>query len=629
MSLPTKAPDNHEQYDHNHVLLQSCSRSPSSLEKVVPPGELAAGDCHGDETHHLHLPVASESKIPEEVSVDLECSIIHRVYCDRLDVDGEDHFEHPDSADFQDEPRLYANDHRASALRGQHQFPNRQEPHEHSPVLVVRGYNCIAYHKAIRESFSPVPPSLNRQLSSRVRPYACNLPALGPPAKPTLEEIVISKGLSTALEEYTKNCKPPVGSWKPLLDLYAPYDYFYHFRSELRHRCVPSIPQPERQQLLLLLNYIDETHGREFDEIDQAFASGKVHRDTFTKLFAPNELIVTFQDDYPRAYIAESSEMSSDRIITLSCWAWMFNGSFKKYNHTITVAWPPTNPEEIPINSLSASPLRLDKTGLRETLVKRGQEFWRCRNRRLVSYKAPVPTIFELQVTNPKYMVDYKTYRQIHPFHFKDPLATEAEMLEQGVTMDAEEPPNDDFSILLPDTIVGYAFHDKKWRSLHVEHLEEVRWNDEAFSRLVLKSNKKDTIKALVSVHLTTVKNVDLVEDKGNGLIMLLHGSPGTGKTLTAESVAEVAKKPLYRVTCGDVGTSAETVEKYLESVLLLGSIWQCVVLLDEADVFLEERQATDLARNALVSVFLRVLEVQSPVTPLTPFSSFRHLLIG
>jgi hypothetical protein len=33
------------------------------------------------------------------------------------------------------------------------------------------------------------------------------------------------------------------------------------------------------------------------------------------------------------------------------------------------------------------------------------------------------------------------------------------------------------------------------------------------------------------------------------------------------------------------------------------------VVLLDEADVFLEQRTLQDLQRNALVSVFLRVLE--------------------
>ena len=90
------------------------------------------------------------------------------------------------------------------------------------------------------------------------------------------------------------------------------------------------------------------------------------------------------------------------------------------------------------------------------------------------------------------------------------------------------------------------------------------------------------------------------------------------GKTLTAESVAEIAHKPLYRVTCGDIGTDAESVEKYMESVLLIGTIWECVVLLDEADVFLEERQVTDLARNALVSVFLRVLEYYEGILILT-----------
>jgi SpoVK/Ycf46/Vps4 family AAA+-type ATPase len=134
----------------------------------------------------------------------------------------------------------------------------------------------------------------------------------------------------------------------------------------------------------------------------------------------------------------------------------------------------------------------------------------------------------------------------------------------------------------------------------------------------VLKSKKKELIKALVMVHLTTKQNADVVEDKGNGLIILLHGSPGTGKTLTAESVAEIAEKPLYRVTCGDIGTDAESVEKYLDSVLLIGTIWECVVLLDEADVFLEERQVTDLARNALVSVFLRVLEYYDGILILT-----------
>ena len=77
-------------------------------------------------------------------------------------------------------------------------------------------------------------------------------------------------------------------------------------------------------------------------------------------------------------------------------------------------------------------------------------------------------------------------------------------------------------------------------------------------------------------------------------------------------------EKPLYRVTCGDIGTNPDSVEKYLETVLLLGNTWGCVVLLDEADVFLEQRTLTDLTRNALVSVFLRVLGYYDGILTLT-----------
>jgi hypothetical protein len=54
---------------------------------------------------------------------------------------------------------------------------------------------------------------------------------------------------------------------------------------------------------------------------------------------------------------------------------------------------------------------------------------------------------------------------------------------------------------------------------------------------------------------------------------------PERAKTFTVESVVEMAEKPLFRVTCGDIGAKPEVVEKYLESVLYLGKIWGCVVL--------------------------------------------------
>ena len=154
--------------------------------------------------------------------------------------------------------------------------------------------------------------------------------------------------------------------------------------------------------------------------------------------------------------------------------------------------------------------------------------------------------------------------------------------------------------------------------SLEVDRIREVEWNKAAFDSLVINRNAKELVQALVTNRLVAEKGTDPIEDKGNGLTILLHGGPGTGKTFTAESVAEFAEKPLYRVTCGDIGTLPEDVEQYLDSALHLGKIWDCVVLLDEADVFLEQRSLSDLQRNALVSVFLRLLEYYDGILILT-----------
>lgn len=214
-----------------------------------------------------------------------------------------------------------------------------------------------------------------------------------------------------------------------------------------------------------------------------------------------------------------------------------------------------------------------------------------------------------------RYMIDLKTYHSLHPNkNFSKPLVDEL-----GVdAMAKDEPPDEKFSYLLPPEIKGYNLRLKKWFDLEVDRISEVNWNVEAFETLVIEPKARNLILALVSNKIAAEKSTDLIAGKGNGLILLLHGGPGTGKTLTAESVAEIAQKPLYRVTCGDVGTKAEDVEKYLESVLHLGKIWGCVVLLDEADVFLEQRSLADLERNALVSVFLRVMEYYEGILVLT-----------
>ena len=79
---------------------------------------------------------------------------------------------------------------------------------------------------------------------------------------------------------------------------------------------------------------------------------------------------------------------------------------------------------------------------------------------------------------------------------------------------------------------------------------------------------------------------------------------------MTAESIAELLKRPLYSVAIGELGTTPDKLEDKLRDILDMASRWNAVILLDEADVFLEKRADNDIHRNAMVGVFLRLLEV-------------------
>lgn len=89
----------------------------------------------------------------------------------------------------------------------------------------------------------------------------------------------------------------------------------------------------------------------------------------------------------------------------------------------------------------------------------------------------------------------------------------------------------------------------------------------------------------------------------------ITDGPPGTGKTLTAEGISELLKCPLYMVSAGELGTDSRYLETELQKILDICHTWGAILLLDEADVFLEKRSLHDIHRNALVGVFLRQLE--------------------
>ncbi len=159
--------------------------------------------------------------------------------------------------------------------------------------------------------------------------------------------------------------------------------------------------------------------------------------------------------------------------------------------------------------------------------------------------------------------------------------------------------------------VLGFAFSEKLWLEFTVSGIRDIDWNEGAFDSLVLPDSQKSIVKALVESHtFHPAQNIDdVIQGKGRGLVAVLHGPPGTGKTLTAEGIAELLRCPLYMVSAGELGTNPRELEAELNKILDIAHSWGAVLLLDEADVFLEKRTIQDIHRNALVSIFLRLLE--------------------
>lgn len=176
----------------------------------------------------------------------------------------------------------------------------------------------------------------------------------------------------------------------------------------------------------------------------------------------------------------------------------------------------------------------------------------------------------------------------------------------------------DEFCFCTP-IVNGYCLTSKQWASFEAIHVTEVVWSHRAFENLVLPYDHKELILAFAESQLAHKGEFDdIVAGKGQGIVMLLTGEPGVGKTLTAEAVSEEMQCPLYSMSAGELGTDAFEVEQNLQKVLEISTKWDAVLLLDECDVFLEQRSATDIHRNKLVSVFLRLLEYYKGVMFLT-----------
>ena len=177
--------------------------------------------------------------------------------------------------------------------------------------------------------------------------------------------------------------------------------------------------------------------------------------------------------------------------------------------------------------------------------------------------------------------------------------------------IDEESWSKEDLS-LLPKRLFGYVLRERRFARLEVQGIDtNTHRTGVSLDDIQMQPSRRRIIRSAVSAHfrsrqkekqgLSTI-NLDIIRGKGKGLVILLHGPPGVGKTATAEAVAIENSKPLFPITCGDLGFTPSAVDKTLREIFRYAHLWECVLLLDEADIFLTQRKSHggSLERHAL-----------------------------
>ncbi|KAL2049585.1 hypothetical protein ABVK25_010164 [Lepraria finkii] len=171
--------------------------------------------------------------------------------------------------------------------------------------------------------------------------------------------------------------------------------------------------------------------------------------------------------------------------------------------------------------------------------------------------------------------------------------------IEDSDDIDPTELEEKDLCICSP-TVSGFALEDELWGQFLVANIEEIQWSSSPFGCLRIPAEDQETITTLARTYGT---------GEGSGLNITLHGTPGIAKPLIATAVSEYLQTPLISFDAGRLRLDPETWRTQLSNLFRMAKRWNAIILLGQAEIALDSRQA----RN-LVSDFLRQVRVYNGI---------------
>ncbi|XXH01683.1 hypothetical protein Hte_008044 [Hypoxylon texense] len=428
------------------------------------------------------------------------------------------------------------------------------------------------------------------------------------------------------------------------LEFHAPFrEFFYRWSEFVRAaQSVRDDGDDEERHFKLLFDTVSSEITPHIEQTDDLLRNNVISFDYIWALFEPGTEVYSKIDGQDRLYLLNGGRYQEVgpgmKIYSLSCRYVDTDGEAFGFTTTSLAITHFDNVK--PISELNVLPSHLQPQidEIRVRLEQRGRKFEMLKGTHYKAYSGPslwrntpfhgLPKHF---VEDGRVMIDAKSSMRYNGESAGqlNPLDGPASFEHLDVIQDFIGP--DDTPGYAPPQVQAMQHMARQARRrfasgrravkvyLYVDHVKDIVWGVDAFEQLVLPHEYKQIVWAFVDAQLSRSDDFDdVVRGKGKGIILLLSGEPGTGKTLTSESVAEAMKKPLYSMSAGELGNTAAEVEQNLRRVLDLSTKWGAVLLLDECDVFLERRTTHDLQRNKLVSVFLRLLEYYQGVMFLT-----------
>ncbi|KAJ0314578.1 hypothetical protein Brms1b_006733 [Colletotrichum noveboracense] len=421
---------------------------------------------------------------------------------------------------------------------------------------------------------------------------------------------------------------------KVLIDVFKPYDGIVHnlkylaflapfhqffWRWEAFEKAVADEEDEQVKKILTILRSIVKRElAGAFAVSKELISHGMITYDYLWTLFAPGEVIYSdCRFDGDRFFVLEGHTNNTDPS-KVELWLNYVNCSGDDFGVAVQSEYIPRFRGTRPINSLRLYPAKYhdEFDGVQKRLIERGRKFASLVGKH---YKAYRPDRLDNPSAEIRVMVDTDYDRRSGGVGAPQ---IRSYMTGQLIRVNAE--------------------------NFEVDRIHDIEWNTKPFESLVLPDGYKELILAFVESQVKDNDNFDdIINGKGTlefphvflyanlpggGLVALLAGAPGVGKTLTAESVAEKIQAPLFKMELGEyneddpdhydtpphrdrrpggrsVAIRVQHRRGDIAGAFELAARWGAVLLIDECDAYLEQRSDSSSQRNKLVSRFLRELE--------------------